>query len=276
MATAGSDKLAQLCEGTPAQRYFVANNEKMLAGILGTLAPAVGSLQQLAGAQGAPFSVRHWMREGQGTLWMPYRAKQIPALRALISCWVGLAIAEALSLPLPPSETRRLWFHVDELDALGRIQGLKDALARLRKVGGCVVLGLQSIAQVRAVYGEAEANTIIENCDNTLILRCGASEKGGTARFASQVIGEREVEREETTTSQSRGRSASSSTSQAVRRHREPAVMDSEIMQLETCSGYLKLATRPEWLRVTFQPISFPAQAEAWVPVPRPTPAAAE
>lgn len=115
MATAGRDKLAQLCEGTAAQRYFETGNEKMLAGIMGTLAPALGSLRPLAGVQGAPFSVRRWMREGGGTLWMPYRAKQIPALRGLISCWMGLAISEALSLP--PSATRRIWFHVDELDA---------------------------------------------------------------------------------------------------------------------------------------------------------------
>ena len=31
---------------------------------------------------------------------------------------------------------QRLWFVVDELDALGAIDGLKDALARLRKFGG--------------------------------------------------------------------------------------------------------------------------------------------
>ncbi len=30
---------------------------------------------------------------------------------------------------------QRLWFVVDELDALGEIDGLKDALARLRKFG---------------------------------------------------------------------------------------------------------------------------------------------
>lgn len=38
----------------------------------------------------------------------------------------------------------RLWFVVDELDALGQIDGLKDALARLRKFGGRCVIGFQS------------------------------------------------------------------------------------------------------------------------------------
>ncbi len=78
---------------------------------------------------------------------------------------------------------RRLWFIIDELDALGQIDGLKDALARLRKFGGRCVLGFQSIAQVRGTYGDAEAQTIVENCGNTLILRCSASERGGTAEL---------------------------------------------------------------------------------------------
>jgi type IV secretory pathway TraG/TraD family ATPase VirD4 len=41
---------------------------------------------------------------------------------------------------------RRLWFIIDELDALGQVDGLKDALARLRKFGGRCALGFQSMA----------------------------------------------------------------------------------------------------------------------------------
>ena len=66
---------------------------------------------------------------------------------------------------------------VDELDALGQIDGLKDALARLRKFGGRCVLGFQSIAQVSSTYGKGDAQTLVENCGNTLILRCSASER---------------------------------------------------------------------------------------------------
>ncbi len=62
---------------------------------------------------------------------------------------------------------RRLWFVIDELDALVAIDGLKDALARLRKFGGRCVHGFQSIAQVRGTYGDTEAQTIVENCGTT-------------------------------------------------------------------------------------------------------------
>lgn len=93
----------------------------------------------------------------------------------------------------------RLWFVVDELDALGHIEGLKDALARVRKFGGRCVLGFQSIAQVSTIYGQGPAKTIVENCSNSLVLRCSASEGGGTAQFASALIGKREIVRQTVT-----------------------------------------------------------------------------
>ena len=139
---------------------------------------------------------------------------------------------------------------VDELDALGQIDGLKDALARLRKFGGRCVLGFQSIAQVSATYGSGEAQTIVENCGNTLILRCSGSEHGGTSQFAS--------------TPDRPARGAAHCDLALAPRHGdvagrsprsehlsiEPAVMGSEIEQLPDLSGYLKLASRPQWLRV--------------------------
>jgi type IV secretory pathway TraG/TraD family ATPase VirD4 len=155
-----------------------------------------------------------------------------------------LAIYETMGQREGSRETdQRLGFIVDELDALGPIDGLKDALARLRKFGGRCVLGFQSIAQVSGTYGHAEAQTIVENCGNTLILRCSSSENGGTARFASKLIGEREVMREQTTT----GRSVTtyfapthSSTSTSIHHVTESAVLPSEIEQLPDLRGYLK------------------------------------
>jgi type IV secretory pathway TraG/TraD family ATPase VirD4 len=109
------------------------------------------------------------------------------------------------------------------------------------------------IAQVSGTYGRAEAQTIVENCGNTLILRCSSSEGGGTARFASGLIGEREVLGEQVTKSRGGGvifasnhRSVSTSTHHVT----ESAVLASEIEQLADLSGFLKFASQPEWKRV--------------------------
>src|SRR3546814_10921887 len=110
---------------------------------------------------------------------MPYTANQIAALRGLISCWMNIAILETLSLE--PSFERRIWFHIDELDALGRLEGLKAAQARLRTFGGFVAIGFQSFAQVKQVYGEG-AQPLVEHFGNLILLLPGHSEDGGTAQ----------------------------------------------------------------------------------------------
>ena len=96
--------------------------------------------------------------------------------------------------------------------------------------------------------------------------RCEPSEGGGSARFASEVIGDRVVEREEITISRSQGLNPSTSITRAVREHREPAVMDSEIMRLDRWTAYLKVAGKRHWLSVSFKPEDFPVRAAAFAP----------
>lgn len=265
LASAKIGELKQLCAGTPAARYFEEGGERMLASILGTLAPAVGHLRHVAAVQGEPFSIRQWIRQGAGSLWLPYAANQVAALKGLISCWMNIAILETLSLE--PSQDRRIWFHVDELDALGRIEGLKDAQARLRKFGGCVAIGFQSFSQVKQVYGEG-AQTIIENCGNLLLLRAGVSEDGGTAKLVSELIGGREVERDDVSRSRTHGRFTTRSMSMQTRRTVEDVALASEITQLSNREGFLKRATGSDWRRVGFPYVAYVERVPAFDPFP--------
>jgi hypothetical protein len=114
------------------------------------------------------------------------------------------------------------------------------------------------IAQVSATYGLGEAQTLVENCGNTLILRCSGSEHGGTSQFASRLIGEREVLRRQTSRARDRegwfaGRGARRSTSVTRQQIIEAAVLPAEIEQLPDFSGYLKTAASPVWLRVSMR-----------------------
>src|SRR5436309_11281862 len=56
-----------------------------------------------------------------------------------------------------------------------------------------------AIILVMVLGGMAMANRIIENCGNSLILRCSGSDNGGTSHFASRLIGDREIIRRQTT-----------------------------------------------------------------------------
>jgi len=255
MVVADTKELRTLVRGTPAQPFLDEHNSRMFDSIRSVTSSAVGALDYIAQQQAQGFSVREWVAQGHpGVLFMPYKAGQIAALRSTISGWMRLAIFEAMDREEQSADeaidrAKCLWFIVDELDALGQIDGLKDALARLRKFGGRCILGFQSIAQVSSTYGHGDAHTIVENCGNTLILRCSASEGGGTARFASQLIGEREVLR--TTVSRSRRlNETTGSISHNEHFNVEPAVLPSQIEQLPDLTGYLKHASDPQWLRV--------------------------
>ena len=254
ISIAPADELRLLVAGTPAQPFLESGNERMFGSVRSVTSAALAALEHVAQQDAPTLSIRQWIREGQGrsrVLYLPYQAGQISALRSMISAWMRLAIFETMN---GGERDQRIWFIVDELDALGQIDGLKDALARLRKFGGRCVLGFQSIAQVSGTYGNAEAQTIVENCGNTLILRCSASEGGGTARFASRLIGDREVVRPQVT----RGRTGGwfdqprHSVSRGEQHVTEAAVLPAEIEQLPDLHGYLKVASRPEWRRVEF------------------------
>ena len=254
-------ELRLLLAGTGAAPLLEEGNERMF-GSVRAVAMAASNALQFVQAQAAPaFSVRDWVQHGRGVLFLPYHADQIAALRSLISSWLRLAIFQTMS---QGEVDHRLWFAIDELDALGPIDGLTDALARLRKFGGRCVLGFQSIAQVSGTYGEAAAHTIVENCGNTLILRCSASEGGGTARFAARLIGEREVLRVQV--SRSRGAGLFAHRHETISRGEqsviEPAILAAEIERLPDLAGYLKVASRPDWMRVDLTPASAAAGSD--------------
>lgn len=264
ISTTPVEDLRDLLGDTPAGPYLAQDNGRFFGAVRAVANTHLSALEHIANQKSEKsLSVRSWVRNsrkgggshkqngaGGGVLFLPYRANEIAALRSIISTWMRLAIYETMS---QPEGDQLLWFAIDELDALGPIDGLKDALARLRKFGGRCIIGFQSIAQVAGSYGHAEAQTIVENCGNSLILRCSASENGGTARFASKLIGEREVFRDQVTNSKGGSgwfgydhRSVSTSTHHVT----ESAVLPSQIEQLPDLQGYLKLASQPDWKRV--------------------------
>jgi hypothetical protein len=130
------------------------------------------------------------------------------------------------------------------------------AMAARMSWGWCLG-AIFGIAQVSSTYGAGEAQTLVENCGNTLILRCSGSENGGTSQFASRLIGDREIVRRQTSRGRDRdssflSRGARRSTSTSEQHVTEAAVMASELEQLPDLTGYLKTASASEWLRVAF------------------------
>ena len=255
-------ELKLLLAGTAAGPFMEEGSDRMFGSLRSVASSALDGLKYTVKQQGMPFSVRGWVRQGAavkngghgGVLFMPYKAGEIAALRSSISAWMRIAIFEAMN---QSEGDQRLWFIVDELDALGEIDGLKDALARLRKFGGRCVLGFQSISQVSSTYGKGVADTIVENCGSSLILRCSASEQGGTSQFASRLIGQRQVVHFSKSKTWQPGHWFSSETT-SEQRSIEPAIMASEIERLADLEGFLKFASIPDWLYVSLTHVEYP------------------
>jgi type IV secretory pathway TraG/TraD family ATPase VirD4 len=265
LTAAKKEELKILVDGTPAAPFLEEGNDRFFGSVRATTSDNTKCLEYICAQRGPAFSVREWIRSGSGVLFLPYQADQIAALKSIISTWMRLAIFQTLSLGEGDWHT---WFAVDELDALGPIDGLSDALPRLRKFGGRCAIGFQSISQVSTTYGQGLAQAMVENCGNTLVLRCSSSENGGTSRFASRLIGEREVLRVANSVSRSAAGilgTPRDTHGQSEHHATESAVMPAEIEQLPDRSGFLKFPSQPAWIRVSFPYFDVPKVAEPFV-----------
>jgi type IV secretory pathway VirB2 component (pilin) len=146
-----------------------------------------------------------------------------------------------------------------------------NILAWLTPIAVILVMALGAMAManrmswgwcIGAIFGIAIAfgapQIIVENCGNTLILRCSGSEHGGTSQFASRLIGEREVRRRQVSRGHDRelgwsARGARRSVQVSEQHATEIALMPSELEQLPDLTGYLKLASSASWRRVALR-----------------------
>ncbi len=267
--------LAELVAGTPAVRYFSKDNERMLNSVRSVAATALSGLSHV---HSGDLSLREYARgDDRGWIFISYQADQVAELKGVISAWMRIVIFALMSRPEGDSGT---WLVVDELDSLGKISGITDALPRLRKFGGRCVLAFQSIGPLTELYGHGFSGAVIENAANTLILRCSDSgeRSGGTAQFASQLIGQREVMRTTSSTSETQGSSLQHGLRIAPGTNRskvsgtntapvvEPAVLPAQIEGLENLRGYVHSHGLPFWSRCAIEFFEREPIADAFTP----------
>lgn len=271
------DAYRELIAGSVAEPFFAAGNERMFGSVRSTAVSALSGLAYLRGA--GEWSLSRWAQsDDRGWVFFTYQAAQRDALRGIIATWCRIAIMALMSRPEGDSGT---WLVLDELDALGRIASLTDALARLRKFGGRCVLGVQSIGQLKSIYGRDVTAGLLENCASSLLLKCGSSGKeSGTSEYASGVIGQREVLRttqQVSTTSGSHtsaggifaflpGSSRTSVAGTNTQPTVEDAVLASQLEKLENLKGYVHSHGTGWWSRCTLPLFEREPVAEAFVP----------
>lgn len=240
VAFATTDELRERLHDTPAGTLLPGSGDsRMFDDSRRTAGPYVRALQHLDPSAGAKaFSLRGWARDqaDASACWWNYTDAQVTAFATLISCMfdaLALGVLEQADNP-----ERRTWLILDELAAIGRIPVLENFLARARKAGGCGVLGIQSIAQLRRLYGPHSTDSILSCCGSTLALAVGDAD---TAEYTSRLMGEAEIS-VITRSSGQADNGAQANISRTLRTERVvlPSELDSHA--LPPLRGFLKLA----------------------------------
>jgi SpoVK/Ycf46/Vps4 family AAA+-type ATPase len=134
---------------------------------------------------------------------------------------------------------------IDELDSIGTIGGLKEAVTRLRKSNVAVVAAIQDLSQLVERYGRETAQTLFGCFSNRLFLRCVASD---LAEKVAKELGEAEYEETRTQTGQSLSRqsqrrtSKGENTSFSSQYTRSPVQLATEITSLPVRTGFVTFA----------------------------------
>ncbi len=227
------EELTPLLAGTPAAAQLVS--EKTFGSIRTIAANYLATYAYLTDNSN-PFSVSKFIRAEQpGFLFMTYRDDQLDSLRNMISC--ALDVAARTILALPANSERRVWLIIDEFASIGKVQSIEAVATKARKMGGCLLLGLQSVSQLQDRYGEKAAQTILSCLSSWLVLRCSDAE---TSEYVSKYIGETEVSRMTRSESTSDTGGGSDSRNEQIQTHR--AVMGVELQRLANLAGFFKLA----------------------------------
>src|SRR3546814_377717 len=137
-------------------------------------------------------------------------------------------------LGLSPSAERRVWFVLDELADLPRVDNLARLLPEGRKFGAAVILSFQAIGQMRHRYGQDLSESMLGCCNTKLFLQMTDSE---SRQWASDTIGSCEVE-VPTMTDALAGGDDKPRTTLGRQRKVRPAVLESEL-RLPKHQGYL-------------------------------------
>jgi Type IV secretion-system coupling protein DNA-binding domain len=228
--------------GTSSARTFEDDAERATGSVLFMLAKASNLLQFLWREPGDTGSIafRDFIagldnREGaKPWIFVPRKEDYFEAMKPLMACW--LECAASATLGLSPSSSRRLWFFLDELADLPRVENLTRLLPEGRKFGAGVVLTFQSIGQMHNRYGRDSAEAILGCCNTKLYLQLVDRD---TREWASKTIGDVEVEIR-SASDMLEYRDGGGRTSLGTVRHVRSAVLESE-MRLEPYHGFLQL-----------------------------------
>lgn len=179
--------LASLLQGTRAARYFSKNNTTTAESILSVMTTSVRPICLLQDSK-QQFSLKQYFQNiekgSNSWLFLASSPSQREVTLPLLACILELAVSYLIETGI--NEQRRMWFVIDELASLGRLNSLSALLAESRKYGGCVMAATQSLNQIFDKYGHYAGSTLFDQFATKFMFR---STDPSTARLITNIFG---------------------------------------------------------------------------------------
>jgi type IV secretory pathway TraG/TraD family ATPase VirD4 len=224
-------------KGTRAFPLIDPEAHEQGSGILATAANAVKPFHHLPlqSQTSRSWSAREWAQTREGWVFLSSTEDARAAIQNLQGVWLDSLVRWLMSAEIG---SEQVWIMADEFPALEYQPQVEKVVTRGRKRGIAVVIGFQNISQLRSIYGRDGAVTLTSSPTTKVIMR---SDEAETAKWASELLGSREIERINMTalTGLSAYREGMNLQSHRTNEH---IVAPAEIQLLKPFQGYLCVA----------------------------------
>jgi type IV secretory pathway TraG/TraD family ATPase VirD4 len=229
-------EIARLCasveQGAAGLKYIEDVSGKQAA-IVGAVLMSYVSWLEFA-CTGGGFAIKEWIANPRGSfVFITGRPEVENTLRPYISLLIDLLGKRFLSTT--DDRNRRLFLVLDEFGNLQKLPSIKRLLTAGGSKGATVLLGFQDFAAIAKTYGREDAETILNSCGTSLVLKLADE---GTARIFSGRFGETQDWEVTQTRSIGMGKSRDSVSYSRVKRT-DRLILPSEIQGLPKLAGYL-------------------------------------
>jgi type IV secretory pathway TraG/TraD family ATPase VirD4 len=130
-----------------------------------------------------------------------------------------------------------VWLVIDELKSVGQLPSLPGILDKGRKYKTSVVLGFQAISQLKKIYGDADATSILQGLQNQFYFRMT---EPSCSEYVSRMIGSEDVEQASFGVSFGAESKQDRGSLNQTRKERS-LVMPEEVRALETLHAFAKI-----------------------------------
>lgn len=248
LLTADLEQMENYLKGTEAETLVSRKTEKTAISIKSVLATYLKSMKYIKD-EANPFSIRQWIKNEEGSNWLFISSldDRHETLKPLITAWLDIAVNALMSLS--PNEDRRIWLILDELTSLHRLPYLRKTLAKARKFGGCVVVGIQNFADLEEEYGNKGARSISSLLNSRYFFR---EPDPDMAKWSAENFGETIIEEVREGISYGANTMRDGISINRVET-RKPLINSSEIMTLNDLQAYVRLPGKFPITTVQFQ-----------------------